>query len=86
MIDVRKVAIPGLIVLGAAMLTGCGDPAPAASPTVTESAMMEGDEMMSEDATSDDEMMSEDATSDDEMMSEDATSDDEMMSEEPADG
>ena len=73
MIDIRKLAVPGLILAGATVLAGCGDTtAPASSPSPTGSAMM------------DDEMMDDESISPEPAMSDDAMMDDDSMSPEPA--
>lgn len=62
--NARTIALPGLILAGALVLTGCGDKdTPATTPSPTGSAMMDDGSMMSPSASpsammSDDDMMS----------------------------
>lgn len=72
MIDIRKLAVPGLILVGATVLAGCGDTTPASSPSPTGSAMMD-------DGTMDGQSMSPEPT-----MSGDAMTQNGSMSPEPA--
>ena len=60
--NVRLVAVPGLILAGALVLTGCGDKDTPAAPSASPSAMMSTDDMMSPSPSAmsdeDDDMMS----------------------------
>ena len=69
MIDIRKLAVPGLILAGATVLAGCGDTTtPTSSPSPTGSAMM-NDEVMHDESISPEPAMSDDAMMDDDSMS-----------------
>ena len=64
--NLRIVAVPGLLLAGALVLTGCGDKDTPAAPSTSPSAMMSDDSLMTPSATpsammSDDDMMSEDS-------------------------
>ena len=62
----RMLAIPGLILAGALVVTGCGDKdTPATSPSPSDSAMMNDDDMMSSPTSPSDAMMEDE----DDMMS-----------------
>ncbi len=78
MIDIRRFAIPGVVLLTGTFLAGCNDSTPPA-PSASDDAMME--ESMSPHP-SDDAMMEEDKMSEDAMMSDDAMSEEDKMSEE----